>query len=94
MFALLAVMALVLASVGLYALTAHGVAQRTQEIGVRMALGAASRTVVWMFVRRTIVHLAVGVVIGLVGAVAAGRMLAQFLVRRPTRSRCWRLPLC
>ena len=81
MFALLAVMALVLASVGLYALTAHGVAQRTQEIGVRMALGAASRTVVWMFVRRTIVHLAVGVVIGLVGAVAAGRMLAQFLVR-------------
>jgi putative ABC transport system permease protein len=81
MFALLAAMALVLASVGLYALTAHGVVQRTQEIGVRMALGAGSRAMVWMFVRRTMVHLAVGVVIGLVGAVAAGRMLAQFLMR-------------
>jgi ABC-type antimicrobial peptide transport system permease subunit len=46
-----------------------------------MALGAGSRAMVWMFVRRTMVHLAVGVVIGLVGAVAAGRMLAQFLMR-------------
>jgi putative ABC transport system permease protein len=81
MFALLAAMALVLASVGLYALTAHGVVQRTQEIGVRMALGARSSALVWMFVRRTMVHLIVGVAIGLLGAVAAGRMLAQFLVR-------------
>jgi putative ABC transport system permease protein len=80
MFALMATIALLLASVGLFALTAHGVAQRTQEIGVRMALGAGSRAVLWMFVKRTLVHLAIGLVIGLMGAVAAGRMLGQFLV--------------
>ena len=56
-FVIIAVIALVLAVVGLYALTAHGVAQRNQEIGVRMALGARSSQVVWLFVRRTVVHL-------------------------------------
>jgi predicted permease len=80
MFGLMAAIALLLASVGLFALTAHGVAQRTQEIGVRMALGAGSRAVLWMFVKRTLVHLAIGLAIGLMGAVAAGRMLGQFLV--------------
>jgi putative ABC transport system permease protein len=48
-----------------------------------MALGAGSRTVLWMFVKRTLVHLAIGLTIGLTGAVAAGRMLDQFLVRTP-----------
>ena len=81
MFGLLAGIALVLASVGLYALTAHGVRQRTQEIGVRIALGAGSRDVQWLFVRRTIVHLVIGLGLGLAGAIAAGRFLERFLVR-------------
>jgi len=70
----------VLASVGLYALTAHGVQQRAQEIGVRMALGARSHQVVWMFLRRTLVQLVVGVAIGLAGALSAGTLLQGFLV--------------
>lgn len=81
MFGLLAGIALVLASVGLYALTAHGVRQRTQEIGVRIALGAGARDVQWLFVRRTLVHLAIGLGLGLAGAIVAGRFLERFLIR-------------
>jgi putative ABC transport system permease protein len=78
MFALLASMALHLASVGLYAATAHGVTQRTQEIGIRVALGAHSGHVVWLFVRRTLVHLTIGLLVGLAGAIAVGRMLGHY----------------
>jgi putative ABC transport system permease protein len=70
--------ALTLAIVGLYALTAHGVAQRAQEIGVRMALGAQAGQVVWLFVRRTVIQLAIGVTLGIGGAVAAGGALSVF----------------
>ena len=74
-FGVLALVALILASVGLYALTAHGVAQRMHEIGVRMALGAQAPQVVWLFLRRTIVQLAVGVTLGLAGALGVGQLL-------------------
>jgi putative ABC transport system permease protein len=80
-FALLAFIALLLASVGLYAVTAHGVTQRTQEIGIRVALGARSAQVVWLFVRRTFVQLLLGLAVGLAGAIAVGRLLTQYLVR-------------
>jgi putative ABC transport system permease protein len=81
MFALLAGIALVLASVGLYAVTAHGVVQRTQEIGIRVALGARPTQVVWMFVKRTFVQLLIGVFVGLAGAIAVGRLLSDLLIR-------------
>jgi len=71
--------ALVLATVGLYALTAHGVAQRAQEIGVRMALGAQADQVVWLFVRRTLLQLVVGLALGIAGALAVGKLLSTFL---------------
>ena len=80
MFALFAFIALLLSAVGLYAVTAYSVTQRTQEIGVRMALGAQSRQVWWMFMRRTLVLLAVGVSVGLAGAVGVGKLLESFLV--------------
>jgi putative ABC transport system permease protein len=72
---LLALIALVLASVGLFALTAHSVAQRTQEIAVRMALGAQTRQVLWLLMRRTILQLAIGLGVGLAGALAVGQLL-------------------
>ena len=81
MFALLAGIALLLASVGLYAVTAHGVTQRTQEIGIRVALGAQSSQVVALFVTRTVVHLVIGLLVGLAGAIVVARLLEQFLVR-------------
>jgi putative ABC transport system permease protein len=78
-FITIALVALILAGVGLYALTAHSVAQRAPEIGVRMALGAQSGQVVWLFVRRTLVQLGLGLAIGVAGALALGRLLSLFL---------------
>ena len=75
LFGAFAVIALVLASVGLYAVIAYGVAQRTREIGVRMALGAGLRDVVTMVARHGAVLTGIGLGIGLVGAVALTRVL-------------------
>src|SRR5262249_16978230 len=84
MFALLALIALVLASVGLFAVTAHSVAQRTHEIGVRVTLGPQRRHVVWLVVRREFVRLALGLPVGLGGALLVGRLLPDyFLIRTP-----------
>ena len=74
-----AIAALILSTVGLYALTAHGVAQRSHEIGVRMALGARSQQVIWMFVRRTVVQLTIGLALGLAGVFASGRLLTSMV---------------
>jgi putative ABC transport system permease protein len=81
MFGFFAFIALMLSAVGLYAVTAYSVAQRTQEIGVRMALGAQSSQVLWLFQRRILVQLGIGVVIGLAGAVGVGKLLRGVLVR-------------
>ena len=78
-FVTIALIALILATVGVYALTAHGVAQRAHEIGIRMALGARYLQVVWLFVRRTLIQLTIGLALGLFGALAIGKLLASFL---------------
>ena len=78
-FGALAMIALVLATVGLYAVTGHLVTQRTQEIGVRVALGAENHQVVWLFLRRTIAQLSVGVAIGMAGALAVGQLLQTLI---------------
>jgi putative ABC transport system permease protein len=72
MFAIFAAGALLLSAIGLYAVTAYSVRQRTQEIGIRTALGAQSSQVMWMFVRRAFVQLAIGLAIGVAGAIGVG----------------------
>jgi putative ABC transport system permease protein len=74
MFAIFAFIALVLSAVGLYAVTAYSVTQRTQEIGVRTALGAASSQVMWLFLRRGIIQTAIGLTLGIAGALGVGRI--------------------
>jgi len=81
MFAGFAGIALILSSVGLYAVTAYSVAQRTQEIGIRMALGAQPRGMLWMVLRRALVQLAIGLPIGVVGAYGVGKILESVLVQ-------------
>jgi putative ABC transport system permease protein len=85
MFSTFAVIALVLAAVGLYAVTSYSVTQYTREIGVRMVLGAQPGQVVWLFLRRAIVQLGIGLTIGLAGAIGVGRLLQSFLVQTSER---------
>ena len=76
---LFGIVALILASVGLYGLTAYTVAQRTNEIGVRMALGANRATVIRFVLRDAFTRVAIGLLIGIPLAIGAGRLVASQL---------------
>jgi predicted permease len=76
---LFGLLALTLASIGLYGTIAQNVAQRTNEIGIRMALGAERVRVVWMILRQTGVLLCIGLAIGLPAATIAARLVASQL---------------
>jgi putative ABC transport system permease protein len=78
-FGVFAVTALLLAALGIYGITAYAVAQRTQEIGVRMALGAQMRDVLKLVLRHALLLVAIGGGIGLAGAYAASRVLKSLL---------------
>jgi putative ABC transport system permease protein len=80
MFAMFGLVALLLASVGVYGVIAYGVSQRTQEIGVRLALGAQPADVVRMVIRSGAVLASTGIVIGLGGALALTRVIQSLLI--------------
>jgi len=79
LFAALGVLALVVAAVGVYSVVAYGVSQRTQEMGVRIALGARAHNIVWMVVRESTLVLGIGMIVGVGMSVALSRLVASLL---------------
>jgi predicted permease len=74
-----ALLALLLACVGLYGVMSYDVARRTHEIGIRMALGAQRRNVIGLVMRETMLLVVIGVIIGLSASMGATRLIASFL---------------
>ncbi len=81
MFVIFALIALILSAVGLYAITAFGVSQRTQEIGVRIALGAGSAHILRLVLRQGLTQLTLGLGLGLIGAFALTRVLGSIMIQ-------------
>ena len=71
--------AVILAAVGIYGVIAYSVSQRTKEIGIRMALGAQRTDMLQMILRQSLWMVAIGIVVGLAGALAATRLMAALL---------------
>jgi putative ABC transport system permease protein len=80
MFTIFAGIALVLAALGLYAVISHSISQRTQEIGVRMALGGTRRDVLWMVFTQGLRPMTWGIAIGLPVALAVTHVLRMVLI--------------
>ena len=83
LFGSFAVLALILSIVGIYALVSHSVARRTHEIGIRMALGAQRRSVLFLVMRDGAFIAIAGIALGLIGAAATVRLLANMLFGIP-----------
>ena len=80
LFLLFAAIALLLASVGLYAVVAHSVSQRTQEIGIRTAMGATRRDILTLVMKQGLLPVGIGLLVGLPAALAVTPVLRSQLV--------------
>jgi ABC-type antimicrobial peptide transport system permease subunit len=79
LFGIFAGLALLLACIGVYGVLAYLTRQRTSEIGVRMALGASESDVMWLVMRQSLKMIAIGVGLGMIAALAAGRLLRHLV---------------
>ncbi len=79
LMALFAAVAAVLAGIGIYGVTAHSVSQRTHEMGIRLAMGAQRGAILNLVLRRSAKVALVGVMLGVLVAAGATRVLSQFL---------------
>ena len=79
LLALFAGLALVLAVIGVHGVLSYGVAERRRELGIRVALGAAARQITWLVVREGVALAAVGIAVGIAGALLASRALSSLL---------------
>ncbi|MGH9956255.1 MAG: ABC transporter permease [Pyrinomonadaceae bacterium] len=80
-----AALGLVLAAIGIYGVISYVVVQRTGEFGIRMALGAQGRDVLWLVLRKGAVVILIGAVIGAAGSYAVGKLLISVIPSLPTR---------
>ena len=81
LFLVFAAIALLLASIGLYSVIAHSVSQRTQEIGIRMAIGATARDIRSLVLRQGMLPMGIGLAVGLAASFGVNRLLASELVQ-------------
>ncbi|MDQ2766299.1 MAG: FtsX-like permease family protein, partial [Gemmatimonadota bacterium] len=79
LFSIFGALALALSVVGIYGVKAYSVARRTREIGIRMALGAERRAVLWMFLREGLTMVAAGLVLGFLLAIGTGKVVSSIL---------------
>jgi putative ABC transport system permease protein len=81
LFLIFAAIALLLASIGLYTVIAHSLSQRTQEIGIRMAIGATAEDILKLVLAQGMLPVGIGLCIGLVASLAVNRILESMLVQ-------------
>ncbi|MGI8431160.1 MAG: ABC transporter permease [Chthoniobacterales bacterium] len=79
LFSIFGALALALSVVGIYGVKAYSVARRTREIGIRMALGAQRRAVLWMFLRESLTMVTAGLVLGFLLAIGTGKIVSSIL---------------
>ena len=83
LFVIFAIIALVLSSVGIYAITSYSVQQRTQELGLRLALGAQASQISWLILRTGLWQLGIGITLGLAAAFGVSQVLKSLVAQIP-----------